>query len=59
MKRYQVVDERMEEQRIVGAVYFESDNDERVLEKLLALRAEHADIPLVMIDTWRGRHQIA
>jgi len=59
MKRYQVVDERMEQQRIIAAVYFESDNDERVLEKLPALRAEHTDIPLVMIDTWRDRYQIA
>ena len=26
MRRYQVVDERMEEQQIVGIVYFESDD---------------------------------
>jgi hypothetical protein len=58
-KRYQVVDERMEQQQIVGAVYFESDNDQRVLENLPALRAEHPDIPLVVIDTWRGRYPIA
>lgn len=59
MKRYQVVDERMEKQQIVGVVYFESDHDERVLEKLPALRAEHPDIPLVMIDTRRDRYPIA
>ena len=59
MKRYQVVDERMEQQQLIGKVYFESDTDEHVLEKLPTLRAANPDVPLVMIDTWRNRHQIA
>jgi hypothetical protein len=58
-KRYQVVDEGMEDRQIVGKLYFESDHDERVLEKLPVLRKEHPDISLVMIDTWRNRARIA
>ena len=59
MKRYQVVDERMEQQQIVGHIYFESEDDGRVLELMPRLRKKNPDIPLVVVDTWRSRQPIA
>jgi hypothetical protein len=58
MKRYQVVDYRMELQSVVGPVYFESDTIERILEKLPELRLEHPDVPLQIVDIWPERHLI-
>jgi hypothetical protein len=62
MKRYQLVDEATELHGFIGKAFYESNEDQQALEKLMEMRdnlKRERNITLVMVDTWNHRQIIA